>query len=54
MGTKICTLYSRITTSMTKMTAAKGVLNAAAIPAAIPQPDNILKLLKGNFKYRPT
>jgi len=54
MGAKPAMVYSIITTSMAKITAASGVLNEAAIPAAAPQPTSVRTLLLGKASWPPS
>ena len=52
-GVKPTSVYSIITTSMAKMTPAMGVLNEAAIAAAVPQATRMRMLLFGRCNHWP-
>ena len=53
-GMKLATVYSIITTSSANTTPASGVLNDAAIPAAVPQPTSVRMTLLGSAKAWPS
>jgi hypothetical protein len=53
IGTKLPTLYSNARTSSAKITPASGVLNEAAMPAAVPQAAMFRILLFGNVRIWP-
>jgi hypothetical protein len=53
-GIKPTTVYSAMITSMAKITPARGVLKAAAMPPAVPQAISTRRLLLGRPSFCPS